>query len=213
MLIRKEDNTDMVLDTFPQILALNAGGEPLHWISYKDSAYYMSLGKVLWSAGQYEVRLRGGTNAMSGERSIMMLDTIIALDNDLSPTKYRREVPALSNRELFSRDRHLCAYCSTTFSEKSLTRDHVLPRSKGGKDSWNNVVTCCKPCNQRKDDMTLKKARMQLVYVPYTPSYNETLILKNRRILADQMEFLLKGVSKKSRLHNYVKDGQYVTAN
>lgn len=213
LISNKEGHQSKVLDTFPPILALNAGGEALHWITYKDSAYYMSLGKVLWSAGQYEVRLQGGTNAKTGERSFLMLDTIIALDNDMSPTKYRREIPALSNRELFSRDRHLCAYCGTTFPEKQLTRDHVLPRCKQGADVWNNVVTCCKPCNQRKDDDTLKQAGMQLIYVPYTPSYNETLILKNRRILADQMEFLLKGVSKKSRLHDCIRDGQFVTVN
>ena len=207
----KETQETMSLEKFPPILALNAGGEALHWITYKDSAYYMSLGKVLWSAGQYEVRLQGGRNALTGERSFLMLDTIVALDSDLSPTKYRRDTPALSNRELFSRDRHLCAYCATTFSEKALTRDHVIPKSRGGPDEWNNVVTCCKPCNQRKDDFSLREAHMTLIYVPYTPSYNEALILKKRRILADQMDFLLKGVSKKSRLHDYVRDGQFAS--
>ena len=208
MLLHKEDS--QFTEGLPKILALNSGGEALHWVNYQDSAYYSALGKILWSTGEYEVHLRGGTCAATGERSVMIIDTIIALDSKVSPTKYRSEIPALSNRELFVRDHHLCAYCGTVFGEKSLTRDHVLPKSKNGPDTWNNVVSCCRPCNQRKDDRTPEQAHMKLVYIPYTPSYNETLILKNRGILADQMQFLLKGVSKHSRLHQAVVDGQLV---
>lgn len=205
MLVRKEDHT--VLDSLPQILKLNAGGEPLEWISYQDSAYYIALDKVSWSTGSYEVRLRGGTNAKTGERSIMNIDTIIAVHSDKSPTQYRNPTPSLSNPQLFARDRYMCAYCGNVFPIKQLTRDHVLPKSKNGPDVWTNVVTCCKPCNQWKDDMTPEQAGMKLIYVPYAPSYHETMILKNKRILVDQMAFLLKGVSKKSRLHDMVKDG------
>ena len=202
MLVRKEDN--QVTDVFPLILALNSGGEALHWISYQDSAYYAAKNRILWSTGSYELVLHGGTNARTGKQSIMTIDTIVALDNKISPTKYRKATPTLSNRELFVRDRHLCAYCATELPVRQLTRDHVVPKSKGGIDDWNNVVTCCKPCNQRKDDNTLKEAHMELLYIPYTPSYNESLILKNRRILGDQLEFLMKGVSRHSRIRDYV---------
>jgi len=210
MLLRKEDK--VMTDALPLILALNSGGEALNWISWEDSAFYQAKGKILWSTGSYEVILRGGTCAATGLRSIMNIDTIVALDNNMSPTKYRRETPALSNRELFARDRFLCAYCAATANGKQLTRDHVVPRSKGGADIWSNVVTSCKSCNQRKDDRTPEQAGMKLIYIPYTPSYNETLILKNRRILEDQMTFLLKGVSKKSRLHEYVQDGRFIVS-
>lgn len=191
------------IDSLPLILALNAGGEPLSWITYQDSAFYAAKDKILWSVGQFEVRLRGGTNAITGKQSILTIDSIIALDNGTSPSAYRRDAPALNNRELFIRDRNVCAYCVTESSGKSLTRDHVIPRSKGGPDHWNNVVTACRTCNQRKDDRTPEQAKMELAYVPYIPSYNEALILKNRRILADQMEYLMKGVSKNSRLHTH----------
>jgi hypothetical protein len=210
MLLEKETNIEVGNNIFPQILALNSGGEALHWISYQESAYYAAKERILWSTGAYEMVLRGGTCAATGLQSKLVIDTIIALDNDTSPSSYRRAIPALSNRELFVRDRNLCAYCGNVFPLKGLTRDHVMPRSKGGPDEWNNVVTCCKPCNQRKDDKTPTQAHMELLYIPYIPTYNEALILKNRRILADQMEYLLKGVSKKSRLHDSIRDGRFI---
>jgi 5-methylcytosine-specific restriction endonuclease McrA len=85
--------------------------------------------------------------------------------------------------------------------EAKLSRDHIIPRSRGGKDIWTNVVTACKACNCHKDNMTPQEADMPLLYVPYEPSHAESLILKNRRVLADQMEFLLAFVPSHSRLH------------
>jgi 5-methylcytosine-specific restriction endonuclease McrA len=209
MLIRKEDNF-VVDSSLPLVLALNAGGEALRWISYQDSAYYASKGAVLWSTGTYSVLLRGGTNVLSGKQSTLNIDTIIALNSKVSPTKFRKAIPTLSNKQLFARDRNLCAYCGLVYPSRQLTCDHILPKSHGGLYTWSNVVTACRNCNQRKDDMTPEQARMKLLYVPYVPSYNETLILKNRRILQDQMEFLLKGVSDKSRLHDMINAGEFI---
>ena len=64
-----------------------------------------------------------------------------------------------------------------------------------------NVVTACRACNQRKGNRTPEDARMELIYAPYVPNRAEFLILANRRILADQMEFLKQHVSANSRLH------------
>ena len=65
---------------------------------------------------------------------------------------------------------------------------------------WTNVVTACSPCNKLKDNKTPQEARMQLLYVPYEPNRAEYLILRNRKILADQMEFLLKRITYNSRV-------------
>lgn len=186
----------------PLILALNKGGEPLGWIGYERSAFYYAKNKVLWSLGSYEVVLRGGTNAKTGMQSTLKMDTIIAIDNDTSPTRHRKTTPPLTNRTLFNRDHNLCAYCGSTFKKGDLTRDHVKPVSQGGKDIWDNVVTACYHCNQWKGGRTPEEADMQLRYIPYTPTFNEHLILQNRRILQCQMDFLLKGVSKNSRVHD-----------
>ena len=209
MLITQKDTNETVEMTgFPQILKLNSGGLPLGWISYEDSVYHAAKDNILWTMGEYEVVLRGGTNLKTGKRSTLTIDTIIAMRNSTNPYDYRSEAPALINKTLFARDRNLCGYCGNTFPTGKLTRDHVLPRSKGGPDVWTNVVTSCRPCNQKKDDNTPEQANMELLYLPYVPSYNEALILANHRILSDQMEFLLKGVSEHSRLHESLANGE-----
>ena len=190
------------LNQLPLILALNKSGEAIRWIDYEKCAYYYAKDRVLWSLGQYEVILRGGKNALTGQTSILTMDSIVAIDSERSPTKSRNYLsPALENRLLFRRDRNICAYCGHQYGVTNLTRDHVTPRSRGGKDTWDNVVTACKGCNQWKADSMLNELDLKLIYVPYTPTYNEHLILRNRKILADQMDFLMKGVSKNSRLH------------
>lgn len=201
MLITSKVTNESLENSFPLILALNSGGDPIGWISYEDYAYYYSKNKILWSMGEYEVTLRGGVNASTGKQSMLVMDTIVAIDSNKNPFKYRKNAPSLSNSTLFARDMHMCAYCGGTFKRNELTRDHIIPSSKGGADTWLNVVTCCYACNQWKGDKTPEQAGMELLYVPYVPSYHEHLILQNRKILADQMQFLLKGVSKNSRLH------------
>jgi 5-methylcytosine-specific restriction endonuclease McrA len=191
------------LNRLPLILALNSGGEALRWITYEDSAYYYAKNRVIWSLGQYEVLLRGGINVKTGKQSTLLMDSIIALNNKVSPTKLKKYMsPSLNNKLLFQRDKYICAYCGHKYGKNMLTRDHVVPTSRGGKNAWNNVVTSCKACNHWKSDKSLKEVNLKLVYIPYTPNYNEHLILANRNILADQMEFLMAGVSKNSRLYS-----------
>jgi 5-methylcytosine-specific restriction endonuclease McrA len=84
---------------------------------------------------------------------------------------------------------------------RDLSRDHVVPVSRGGTDTWTNAVTACRGCNTQKGGRSPEQARMPLLYVPYVPNRHEHFILRNRRILADQMEYLLAGVPRTSRLH------------
>lgn len=203
MLILNKDSQVTIDQTsrLPQILTLNKSGMPLDWITYERSAYYKAKEKILWTMGQHEVILRGGTNAKTGQQSTLIIDSIIAIDHEENPTTYRKMTPTLSNTTLFQRDRNICAYCGTNCKGSKLTRDHVTPQSRGGRDTWLNCVTACYGCNQYKEDKTPEEAQMPLLYVPYEPNFNEYLILKNRNILQDQMDFLMKGVSKHSRLH------------
>ena len=76
-----------------------------------------------------------------------------------------------------------------------------MPLGQRGQDSWMNVVTACKACNHRKGNRTPEQAHMPLLYAPYIPSLWEDFILRNRRILADQMAFLATQLPKNSRLH------------
>jgi 5-methylcytosine-specific restriction endonuclease McrA len=92
-------------------------------------------------------------------------------------------------------------YCARDFAGTQLTRDHIQPRSRGGRDRWENVVAACRRCNQHKANRTPEEANMQLVALPFKPNNAEYLALLNsRRILGDQMEFLRSQFSKNSRL-------------
>jgi len=76
------------------------------------------------------------------------------------------KVPPVNRREVLRRDHHNCQYCG---SKKHLTLDHVIPRSKGGPHTWDNVVTACERCNSRKGDKTPAEVGMQLRSKPKPP--------------------------------------------
>jgi hypothetical protein len=87
---------------------------------------------------------------------------------------------------------------------RELSRDHVRPFSQGGLDVWTNVVAACRRCNNEKAWRTPEQAKMQLIAVPFTPTYAEYIFLKGRRVLADQMEYLLAHFPRSSPLHDRI---------
>lgn len=183
----------------PLILQLDMAGNPCRWITYEDAAYYKAKNLIAWTVGDEGYTIYGGKNRISLQQSSMDLNTIIAVKGQMGD-KFIFRAPTLTNKALFRRDQQICAYCGQEFTQEKLTRDHIIPTSRGGKDKWTNVVSSCGPCNKHKDDMLPEEAGMKLLYVPYVPSKSEHLILLNRNILADQMEFLMARVSKDSRL-------------
>ena len=82
----------------------------------------------------------------------------------------------LTRNNVFKRDGFECQYCG---SERDLTLDHVMPRSRGGTSNWRNLVTACKPCNARKGDFTPNEAGLDLRKKPFRPSY--IMFLQSRR--------------------------------
>lgn len=183
----------------PRILVLNHTGNPVQWATWQDAATYKAKGIVAWTLGESEFDIHGGIKRTTGERSILTIPSILAVKNHF---KVRSRVPPLNNRNLFRRDLHTCTYCLYTFQDAQLTRDHVIPVSRGGKDSWMNCITACFHCNNKKDNKTPEEARMPLGFVPYVPDRAEELILSNRNILQDQMQFLLAFVPSVSRARN-----------
>lgn len=194
----------------PQILQLDIAGNPVRWIDYEKGAYYIVKNLVAWTPSESGFTVYGGTSRITNTRSFLDMNTIIAVKGDVGD-KHLHRPPTLTNRALFRRDQHLCAYCGQTFNHDKLTRDHIIPRSRNGVDKWNNVVTACGGCNKAKDNMTPEEADMKLLYLPYTPTRAEHLILMNRNILADQMEFLMAHVGDNSRLKNPIKIDGSVT--
>lgn len=182
------------------ILALDVAGTPVRWIDFETAAAYYATGKVSWELGDQKTVLHGGTNRLTGLRSELELSTIIAIEGPRWRRRNRGERVPLSRAMLFTRDRHVCAYCGGQFATSQLEMEHVTPRSVGGTSIWQNLVSACRACNQRKGNRTPEQAGMPLVFVPYVPNRHEAFILANRRILADQMSFLLAGVPRHSRL-------------
>lgn len=181
-----------------RVLSLDSGGRILDWISWQDAVCLYVRGAVSWTLGQPCLTVHGGRNRESGSQSIIELHPIVAsrsrarLDNS-------NPAPALTNHALFARDRHVCLYCGQHYSRSELTRDHVVPISRGGRDIWENVVSACLPCNVHKGSRTPQQAGMPLLAVPYRPSWVEHLILSNRHILADQMDFLVNHLPRDRR--------------
>lgn len=182
------------------ILALDVTGAPVRWIDLETAAGYYANAKVRWELGEQRTVLRGGVNRGSGLQSRLELATIIAIDGPRHRYRPGEEKVPLSRLMLFSRDRQVCAYCGGRFGGAQLEMEHVIPRSSGGRSIWQNLVSACRSCNQRKGNRTPEAARMPLLYVPYVPNRHEAFILANRRILTDQMSFLLAGVPRHSRL-------------
>lgn len=183
-----------------KVLKLSAQGLPQSWISLEQAVIHYAAEEVRWEVGQTVATFRGGHNARTGEQSIITVNSIIGTKGvpGINPFDLR---PGLTNAKLFARDRNLCAYCGDEFAEADLTREHIIPFAQNGRDGWMNVVTACRACNHRKSDRTPEQAHMPLLYTPYVPTLWEDFILRNRRILADQMEFLMAHLPKSSRLY------------
>ena len=186
----------------PLILTLDMHGIPHRWVSWQHACFYYVKDQVAWSIGDQNFTFHGGFNRVTGQRSSITANSIIAIKGKALASKSMFQVPPLDNRELFHRDQHICAYCGREFASLRLTREHVVPVSQGGLDIWMNVVTACRHCNQQKSGYTPEQANMQLLYAPYVPNKAEYLILSNRRILHDQMDFLARHVPQHSRTNN-----------
>jgi hypothetical protein len=185
----------------PHILALDIAGAPHRWINVRGAAHYYATDMIAWAIGTNEFVLHGGTQRSTGRQSVIRASSIIAIRGKDFIVRNFDHVPTLTKEMLLARDRYLCAYCAQRFRFEQLDMEHIVPSSKGGASSWMNLVTACKACNNRKANRTPEGAGMKLHYVPYIPNRYEAFILSNRKILADQMEFLLRGVPKNSRMH------------
>src|SRR5581483_10316634 len=156
---------------------------------------------VAWSLGKTVCTFRGGISRLTGQRSSLSTKSIIAIRGAVEFAHDRQADAHLTNDSLYRRDRHICAYRGGHFKEYDLSHDHVIPLHMGGRDRCMNVVTACRRCNTLKGGRSPEAARMPLLYAPYVPNRHEHLILQNRRILQDQMEYLMARVPRHSRLH------------
>lgn len=93
----------------------------------------------------------------------------------------------LTRHNIFKRDTYSCQYCGTN---KDLTLDHLIPKSKGGKSTWTNLVTACKNCNARKGDFRPEEVGLVLLRKPIRPSYVMFIRATSKRIREDWLPYL-----------------------
>ncbi|MDR3606597.1 MAG: HNH endonuclease [Oligoflexia bacterium] len=146
-------------------LVLNASFEPLHVVTWQRAIQLLFQGKVeVVEESEKEIRT---------VRLTMKVPAVLRLLTYVPLTK-KRHIVRFSRANIFLRDNHVCQYCNQQFHRNHLTLDHVIPIVQGGKKSWENIVTACKPCNQRKGGRTPAQAGMQLHRKPKQPNWLPT---------------------------------------
>lgn len=138
------------------ILVLNSSYEPLHFTNWKRAVILLFKEKA----------------KMITKRVIRLVNYVripFTRNRDTSPTRSL----------IYKRDDHECQYCG---SKKELTIDHIIPRSRGGKDTWENLVACCYKCNIKKGNLLLNETNMTLRSIPHAPLNNVYLDLKKSAV-------------------------------
>jgi 5-methylcytosine-specific restriction endonuclease McrA len=136
-------------------LVLNAGFEPLAVVSFRRALVLVLTGKATIGADHGDEVV--GSNARLPRPSVILLSRYVRVP-------YSAQVP-VSRRGVLRRDGHRCGYCRGA----ATTVDHVIPRSRGGADSWTNLVACCVRCNNKKGDRTPEEMGWSLANRPYVP--------------------------------------------
>jgi 5-methylcytosine-specific restriction endonuclease McrA len=137
------------------VLVLNASYEPINVCAARRALVLVLKGVA--SAEEH------APSYVRSARHAVPLPSVIRL------LEYRRiphQARALSRKNILLRDRFTCQYCAQTFPASELTLDHVIPRSRGGESSWENLVACCYRCNNRKGNRTPEEAGMKLIRIP-----------------------------------------------
>lgn len=142
----------------PRVLVLNASYEPLHVCSIKRA-----ITLVMYEVAEV---LENSADFIRSPSTAMPVPSVIRLKRYIRRPRIH-PIP-FSRRNVMRRDFYTCQYCG---SKHELTLDHVIPRSKGGRHTWENVVTACRDCNQKKGDRMPDLAGMPLTVKPRVPSF------------------------------------------
>ena len=149
-----------------RVLVLNATYEPISFVSLKRAVVLLLKEKAEVIEETVERKLRA-------EHRSFPYPLVIRLVSYVSLPRWAN-IP-LTRRTLLSRDGYTCQYCGTT--DSPLTIDHIVPRSRGGKSEWTNVVAACGPCNRKKGNRSLAETRMVLRSRPTRPAYMAVVLL------------------------------------
>jgi 5-methylcytosine-specific restriction endonuclease McrA len=143
-----------------QVLLLNITYEPLRVINWKRAVTMLTLGKVE-VVEEYDREIRSVSFAIRLP-SVVRLLRFVKKPN--TPVKFSRQ-------NIYIRDDYRCQYCGGRFSPTDLTWDHVIPKARGGRTEWENIVTCCIDCNRKKGGRKPSEASMTLIRKPKMPEW------------------------------------------
>lgn len=144
-----------------QTLLLNATYEPLDVVHWQRAM-------VLWAQGKVEIVETHDKEVRAVSFSFKLPSVVRLLRFVRSK---RRQVVQFTRANIYTRDNYTCQYCRESFSTNELTFDHVLPVSRGGARSWDNIVTCCVTCNRKKGSRTPDEAGLTLMRKPSRPAF------------------------------------------
>ncbi len=144
-----------------------------------DDGYYHSFDLAGWlQASRDGTRRHAPDSEVDYVRAVRYDVEVPRLIRLLSYDRLPRQRVRLSRRNVFARDGHRCQYCGKSFATSDLSLDHVVPKSKGGQTTWENMVAACLKCNVRKGGRTPHEAGMRLLMEPARPRMSPTLHLK-----------------------------------
>jgi 5-methylcytosine-specific restriction endonuclease McrA len=149
-------------------LLLNATFEPLKIISWQRAITLLTQGKVE-VIDFYDRDIRGVSLTFR-------LPSILRLLKLVKIRRASREV-RFSRANIYQRDKYVCQYCGVKYHAEDLTFDHVIPQVQGGEAIWENIVTACLACNNRKGGRTPREAKMRLIRPPVKPKWMPVVTL------------------------------------
>lgn len=188
------------------VLVLNRGYQPVRITDARAgfSMLYRGCARALdtaFEAHDFEAWIarlpRRGDEAIGTPRGPIQVPRVLLL---LEYNRVPRAPLRLSRRHVYMRDEYTCQYCGERPGTKELNLDHVHPRSRGGRSTWENLVTSCRRCNLAKGWETLAEARMRLRKRPVRPSWRLALTLAAKRRLFAEWEPFLGDIAARGEL-------------
>ena len=174
------------------VLVLNKSYLPIQITTVRRAFCLLYAGIARAVNSQYETFDYESWRQLSVERSdetIGLVDRIIKVPRvilliayDRMPKRHIR----FSRYNIFARDRNTCQYCGRNFPRQELNLDHVIPRSRGGTSTWENVVCSCHECNRRKGGKTPEQARMKLIAFPRKPTWTPPVNISFRKVMCKE---------------------------
>lgn len=146
------------------VLLLNSNYIPIDTVSWRKAFLLIYRGKAELVEKDPHNRLRSPTE-------VFYMPSVIRLKSYVKGVS----IAKFSRSGVYARDNYTCQYCGVKYPGPELTFDHVVPKSRGGKTNYNNIVTCCIPCNSEKGDAPLEESGLNLLKKPKEPSPYHTL--------------------------------------